>query len=343
MWAQSRREERDWRPSRLVLPVLLIVVGVVFLLNNVGVLPWSVWLTLARLWPVILILLGIDILLGRRGGVLGAAIVTVVLIAVVAGAIALASGSRTSPAPVLAAAEQTTSVPLGDATSGDVSLTLPAGALNVGALPSQESEALRPASATPRDRADRPARGEAESELLRLTSSMPEGMKVSTHSSVRNGVAEAVLSTSGGGLGWWPFDQKGSPNGLTTTWNVLLAPGVPLSLRANIGAGESDFDLTNLTVHQLTINSGAGQTTVRFPTSAGQTDADVHSGAGQLILVIPPDVGAYIHRASSMVEVNVPSDRFQTVADGYQTANYATATNRVDVTLHLGVGSVDVR
>ncbi len=343
MWAQSGREERDWRPARLVLPVLLIVVGVVFLLNNAGVLPWSIWLTLARLWPVLLILLGIDILLGRRGGVLGAAIVAVVLIGVVVGAIALASGVPTASAPALAAAEQTTSVPLGDATSGDVSLTIPAGQLNVGALPANEPEALRPASATPGAHADRPARGGAEAELLRLTSSMPEGMRVSTHSSIRNGVAEAVLSTSGGGPGWWPFDQTGSRNGLTTTWNVLLAPGIPLSLRANMGAGQSDFDLTDLTVRQLTINSGAGQTTIRFPTRAGQTNADVHSGAGQVILIISPDVGAYIHQTSSIADVNVPSDRFQTVVDGYQTTNYATATNRVDVTLHLGVGSVDVR
>src|SRR5579884_71388 len=280
MWARSRREEHDWQPVRLVLPVLLIVVGVVFLLNNVGVLPWSVWLTLARLWPVLLILLGIEILLGRRDSTLGVAIVGVVLIATLAVAIALVSGLQAGPAPVPAAAEQTTSVPLGGATRGDVSITLPAGNLNVGALPATGAE------------------------LLRLTSLMPTGMRVNAHSSVRNGVAEAVLSTSGGGLGWWPFDQTGSRNGLATTWNVLLAPGVPLSLHTNMGAGQLDFDLTNLTVRQLAITTGAGQTTIRFPAGGGQTDADIHSGAGQLTLVIPPNAGAYIHQTSTMVDVH---------------------------------------
>ncbi len=320
MWPQSQRGGHAERPARLVFPLILIVAGVVFLLNNLGVLSWSVWPTLARLWPVILILLGIEILLGRRGRLLsGVVVVVIVLIAVVTLGFALSPSSSSAVAPTFSEAEHTTSVPLGNATSGDVSLTFPAGQLDVGALPAKGPD------------------------LLRLTSSTPPGMQTNVRSSVQGNAVEAVLSVGSSQARWWPFSGFGSEDGLATTWTVLLTPGVPLSLRANIGAGQASFDLTNLTVRQLSINSGAGQTTVRFPISGGQTDADIHSGAGQLTLVIPPDVGAYIHQSSAMVDVHIPSDRFRAVADGFQTANYATATNRVDVTLHLGIGSVDVR
>ncbi|HEX5416108.1 MAG TPA: DUF5668 domain-containing protein, partial [Chloroflexota bacterium] len=50
----------------VVLPILFIVVGSVLLLNNLGILTWSVWSSLAQLWPVILVLLGIELILGRR-------------------------------------------------------------------------------------------------------------------------------------------------------------------------------------------------------------------------------------------------------------------------------------
>jgi hypothetical protein len=46
--------------------VILIGLGVVFLLNNPGILNWSVWDVIFRLWPVLLIAAGLDILIGRR-------------------------------------------------------------------------------------------------------------------------------------------------------------------------------------------------------------------------------------------------------------------------------------
>lgn len=40
--------------------ILLIFLGIVFLLNNLNILPWTIWLSLWRLWPVILILAGLQ-------------------------------------------------------------------------------------------------------------------------------------------------------------------------------------------------------------------------------------------------------------------------------------------
>ena len=40
------------------LPLLLVIAGILLLLNNLGVLEWSVWEEIAKLWPVLLILGG---------------------------------------------------------------------------------------------------------------------------------------------------------------------------------------------------------------------------------------------------------------------------------------------
>ncbi len=44
---------------------LLMAVGVIFLLNNFGVVPWNVWGYLWRFWPILLIIAAFQILIGR--------------------------------------------------------------------------------------------------------------------------------------------------------------------------------------------------------------------------------------------------------------------------------------
>ena len=55
------------RPS-LVWPIVLVSIGVLFLLNNLGILAEDIWLPLLRLWPLVLILIGIEILVGPLWG-----------------------------------------------------------------------------------------------------------------------------------------------------------------------------------------------------------------------------------------------------------------------------------
>lgn len=45
--------------------VLLITVGIILLLNNLEVLPWSIWENLWKFWPVLLILAGVDSIFGK--------------------------------------------------------------------------------------------------------------------------------------------------------------------------------------------------------------------------------------------------------------------------------------
>jgi len=48
----------------MFMPWLLIILGVIFLLENLNLLPWLNWLII---WPVILILAGLYLMKKRRG------------------------------------------------------------------------------------------------------------------------------------------------------------------------------------------------------------------------------------------------------------------------------------
>ncbi|MCL0038665.1 DUF5668 domain-containing protein [Dehalococcoidia bacterium] len=46
--------------------IILVFVGVVLLLQNFNILPWGLWAMLWRFWPVILIIIGLNIVVGRH-------------------------------------------------------------------------------------------------------------------------------------------------------------------------------------------------------------------------------------------------------------------------------------
>ncbi len=48
-------------------PLILVTIGFILLFNNLGIIPWDIWKTLWRFWPVILILIGIEILVCCSG------------------------------------------------------------------------------------------------------------------------------------------------------------------------------------------------------------------------------------------------------------------------------------
>jgi hypothetical protein len=59
-----RYSEHRHRGS-LTWGLILILVGVMFLLSNFGIVPNVDWGQVARLWPVVIILIGIDTLMGQ--------------------------------------------------------------------------------------------------------------------------------------------------------------------------------------------------------------------------------------------------------------------------------------
>jgi len=59
--------------------VILVFLGVVLLLQNFDVLPWGLWGTLWRFWPVILVIIGINLLVSHRNPWLAGVLVLAIL------------------------------------------------------------------------------------------------------------------------------------------------------------------------------------------------------------------------------------------------------------------------
>lgn len=63
---ERRWERRRWhRHGSLTFGLFFILVGLLFLLSNFGSLPPIVWSQVIKLWPVLIILIGIETLFGH--------------------------------------------------------------------------------------------------------------------------------------------------------------------------------------------------------------------------------------------------------------------------------------
>ena len=122
------KEHRGDRGPFPLWGLILVALGVIFLLQNLGVLGWGVWGTLWRFWPVILLLIGLNIILRGQSPWLVLGITVVVLIGVIVAAVLV---ERSRPPAVAASFSQ----PLQGITGASAEINFGAGELLIASLP----------------------------------------------------------------------------------------------------------------------------------------------------------------------------------------------------------------
>ncbi len=158
---------------------------------------------------------------------------------------------------------------------------------------------------------------------------------VNPKSSLTNNMLHVRLRTAEEFWNWWP--------GQSLDWDIRLNRDIPLSLKVDTGASASIFDLSDLKVTDLDVDSGASSTEITLPSNAGNTRVDIDTGASSLKIHVPNGVAARIRVKSGVAAVNVSGSRFPRIdKELYQSADYSTAANRADITVDAGVGTIDV-
>jgi hypothetical protein len=131
--------------------------------------------------------------------------------------------------------------------------------------------------------------------------------------------------------------------GRALDWSVSLNETIPLSLDLQTGANEARIDLSSLQVTDLQLQTGASSTQVTLPANAGHTRAVIRSGAASVSVRVPSGVAARIKAHGGLADIRIDRSRFPRAGGVYESEDYASAQNRVDIDIETGVGSVDVR
>jgi predicted membrane protein len=250
----------------IVWPSLMIGLGVIFLLNNFGYLVLDVWQVILSLWPVLLIAIGFDILIGRRSWFLSLVGVVVVL-AILVGSIGLMSNQ------VYAMAGQEISYPVEGVEQAEMDFNIPLSTM-----------ALEVTSETG----------------ILLAGKVPEGGGITVQEQflVQDGTAVFKLSADGSFV---TVPGVTSPY----RWEFQVAPGVPLELKISQGVGSVNLDLTQLSLSDLKASIGAGQIAVLLPDDQ-TFSAHLSGGMGQLVVIVPENVAVRINSGTALAALSVP-------------------------------------
>ncbi len=295
------------RHGGVVGPVILIGAGIVILLANLGRLNWDVLGTLLRLWPVLLIAIGLDILVGRRSAI-ASALIALLLLGVLAWVV-LAGG----PSPVTGTLlpSQVVSQPLGSATRAEISISPGVGQLRV----------------SPADEGANLIEGEVK---------LAQGERALVDQSQSGDTLHYSIRSQGNSSVWWPsFGDQGK------VWDLKINRDVPLTLELDGGVGDATVDLMRTRVTSLTVKGGIGNGAYTLPRQ-GRVSASIKSGIGNLTVIIPAGMAAHVQVNKGLGEVTVIGS-FQRQDDDYTSPGYSSAADRVDLQIDGGIGNVTVR
>ena len=126
-------------------------------------------------------------------------------------------------------------------------------------------------------------------------------------------------------------------------WNFNLNRDIPIALKLETGASQADFDLRDVKVTDLKVSTGASKTDITLPANAGLTTVRVELGAASLDMLVPQGVAARIRAEQGVSAIEIDTVRFPYANGIYESVDYSSVENKVDIMIQAGAGRVAVR
>lgn len=298
--------------SAYIMGLILIGIGLLFLLNSLGIATFRLWYFITRFWPILLILFGLNLIL-KKSKLWW--VVPILIFVIFIGAIFMPEstlrGINTSFF-VFHFGDEAGSGIYQENREYDpsidnlrVDLTFGANRLNINSLNN-------------------------DNDLFDLNldyrGKMPE-----------------VIYNKRDNLGDLSVRQTRQVNVGTGSdiWDINLTKNTPLDINIKGGAGDLLLNLEKLKVDKLNIDAGLGQLNIRYPDYDNETE--ISAGAGNIKLIVPSTAALRIE-----TKTVINSNNFDEVGlirlynDVYQSKNYGEVENKIDIKISTSAGNIKV-
>lgn len=275
-------------------PIVLTGLGVIFLLSNFSIIRIPVWTALVSLWPILLIAVGLNLVIGRARGwwspVLGS-----VLGLLVIGAIVFMALRQ----PGVAANTVQVDYPSANVQTVDGTIEMTAGKLVLSTQP--DSASL--------------IKGQVQlssGELLDKTF---------------NAKPDAVYSLHSHGGNYVYVNDSGN-----YVWQLALDGSLPTSLNLKAAAGTIEADLSKADLTSLDVNLAAGKIMLAVPQN-GMYKANVENAVGEVVICVPDNLAITINLDTAVSATNFEAgiSKTGTAAAGTAVTAELTVKNPVGV------------
>ena len=326
------------RNRGIVGPTISIGIGSIFLLSNLNILNWDTWMTIMRLWPILIIAIGLEIFIGRKSIWLSSIGVGMTLALLAAGlwysgGIQGVNSVIASPAEMEITSEEIEQ-DLDDAKSAYVNIESSVGKLTIDSLSDDKLF--------------------IEGKIYSV-----EQEKITESYKISDDKINYYLGSE--------FDT-GNINNFSDfnnnerlSWELNLTEEIPLFLDISLGVGESELDLSDLQISEFNLNMGVGQTTLTLPNGQyqaqidggvgqtivhlpdeGEIELNVDGGVGEIRIYIPEDMPAKIYVDRGIAGLSIPSS-YDKDEDVYTSPRFNKNKDHIKIYISQGIGSIVVR
>ena len=329
--------------SSLFSPIVLIAIGVFWLLSNFGILPSIDWGKILRLWPLLLIFWGLNLIFRSAPKPFSALLSALLGVIAVGLFVTIIFFSDT--------------IPILPATVGDAPVVINE-AIAVPLEGAESAEVSIETSLVP-------------TKLYALTDSnqLLEGQvsyigDLILDSDIGSTEAKVKLDTKTQS-GWFLDPSNWNQFDDDDDWQIGLTTEIPLDLTIDAGSGSGEYALGQLQLSDFALDGGSGSLSVVLPDGVYDAKVDLASGSsrwtlpadgggeydfdvgsGSMSLLIPQGIEAQIEIDRGSGSFSADS-RFELISGDedngtWQTTGYDAADNRLDIKIDSGSGSVSV-
>ncbi len=290
--------------------LLIILLGILFLLNNLGVIGWDIWWVYADFWPLILIALGIRLIF-RKSEVVQ--IIVLILIFILPLLYYFGYGSSSYPRWVDSGGMrnyETSNWSLTkntDIATGDLSVRVGAGKISLKA-----SDMLATLDAKSYNKPEINAENHGNNQSIKISQESRR------------------------------FPMPGGMHFMGEEWTLGLGRDIIWNLDIDTGAATAIYDLREIKFSKLDIDSGAGQLRIVIGDLGVSGDVDVDCGAGEVTLVIPESIGVEAKLHTGVGKKNLSGRTWTQKEETYTSSNFAEAATKLKVSLNAGAGTVSI-
>lgn len=249
---------------------LILGMGIIFLLGNLGYLEVTPWQVVLQFWPALLVAAGLDLIVGRRsfwslmaGIILGGALVAGIFW------MGLAAPLQSSEAIVTTISQEKE-----DVRSATLHINPIAGNLNISS-------------------------GAGTAYLLEgsLTSKRDE--------EIRQTYNDGIYRLEGSNQPVYPFFVWGPSS--PYRWDLKLTTAIPLDLETQLLAGSQAIELDGLDISNLDVETVMGETRLIL-SEENQFDGKTNGVFGSLVLLVPEGLPVHVVEDCAICSVDAPPD-----------------------------------
>jgi len=325
------------RTNGIVGPTFMIGIGSVFMASNLGFLSWGAWTTLFRLWPILIIAIGLEIFIGRRElwlsiiGV-GASLSLLAAGLWISGGVFGNEGMLPESSNIVPVSENIEH-PLDSAERAEIRIDSSVGTLSIDSLGNDENLIEGSIYSVPEERIEESYEKEGSTLYYYLGSDWEPTFPGSLSQREKKKLA----------------------------WEIDLTEEIPLDLNLSLGVGESKIDLSDLQLIEVDLSIGVGQTSLELPEGKytanieggvgqtiitlpdeGQIDLNVSGGVGEIIIYIPEDMAAKINVDRGIAGINVPNG-YRESENTYTSPNYDESDSKINMDIEQGIGNISIQ